>query len=124
MFLQSVLSINLLINSSGNFLYVLKGLSKTRPINSQCPVVVSFPLDFIFITPYCPFGVFVLDTPLIVLIFPKPSASRVGTLIPPFAFARLHKVLHFRESPYLGASSIAPIPIESITITIALFFMA
>ena len=121
--LQPVCFINSSIISGGNSLYVLKGCSKTRPAISQCPVVVSLPFDFIFIMPYFASGLSVFLTPLMSFMLPKPNFSKFGTFKPPVTCARLHKVLQVKSSPYSKASSIAPIPIESITIIAALFIL-
>ena len=99
------------VKSSNNFLgkegnsdgKVVKADSSSKPANSQCPVVVSLPGDFSFITPKLAKGLFVTSQPGSSFpkskeAFPNPSFVRFGHFAP-FTVSQICRAVLEPSSP-------------------------
>ncbi len=108
--------INLSITDGGNpFGYVGNAWSKMIPAISQCPVVVSLPLERSAHRPYEPRSWSNGGTPCSGRIFPRPYRCRLGSRT--VRDSRIWPRVSAPASPHSGASGIAPIPAPSRTIS-------
>src|SRR6266516_2025578 len=95
------------------------GCGVTTPISSQCPVVVSLPLERSARRPATAGAPGCGGHPSSSSTLPSPSASRLGTSSPPTARATFPRVSE-PSSPKRSASGSAPAPTPSSTMTHAL----
>src|SRR5262245_46423459 len=96
--------------------YVGNAVGVTTPIISQCPVVVSLPLERSIRRPATAGAPGCGGQPSSGRTFPRPSASRLGRSRPPTALAVLPRVFE-PSSPYSPASGNSPAPTASSTMT-------
>src|SRR4051794_7529788 len=96
--------------------YVGIGCGVTTPISSQCPVMVSLPLERSSSRPATAGAPGCGGQPSSGATLPRPRASRLGRSSPPTARATFPSVLD-PSSPNLSASGSAPAPTPSSTMT-------
>src|SRR5215218_5957868 len=96
--------------------YVGSACGVTTPSSSQCPVIVSFPLERSSKRPATAGAPGCGGHPSRGATFPSPSASMLGRSSPPTADATFPSVFD-PSSPNLSASGSAPAPTPSSTMT-------